>query len=65
MRRLRDHWLVENIRDVISGQARRQSLWGIVCFVIGHRDEDLGVVVQCRRCYLNAPIGDAPRGWVP
>jgi hypothetical protein len=62
------HWLIEVIRDVHARRARPVCLWAILCTVIGHDDDPDAIVPglgQCRRCYLNAPYGDMPRGWVP
>ena len=61
-----NHWLIDTIRDVAAGRARPVSLWAVLCAVIGHDDiHPVPGLAQCRRCWLNAPYGNAPRGWVP
>lgn len=62
------HWLPETLRDVATRRARPACLWVLWCFVVGHDDDPDYIVPglgQCRRCHLNAPYGDAPRGWLP
>lgn len=62
------HWLPGALRDVVAGRSRPVCLWVIWCAIVGHDDDPDAIVPgvgQCRRCYLNAPCGDAPRGWVP
>lgn len=61
-------WLIETIREVAAGHARKRCLLGIWCAIVGHDDDPDAIVPdlgQCRRCGLNAPFGSAPRGWVP
>jgi hypothetical protein len=61
-----NYYAIATVREVLAGRTNSRCLLVLVCVLVGHRDQDIVPgVAQCRRCYHNAPIGDAPRGWIP
>jgi hypothetical protein len=62
------HWLTQTIIDVAQRHSHPVCLKAIWCAVVGHDDDPDAIVPglgKCRRCWLNAPVGDLPRGWCP